>query len=343
MVPHKISVIVPIYKVEKFINRCIDSIINQTYKNLEIILVNDGSPDRCGEIAENYAKFDSRIKVIHKSNGGLSDARNVGIQNITGDYTLFVDSDDWLENHMVEEMVQNSIQFQADIVQTAFYYAYENYLLFDNRYYEKGDAPVILDNKALMNELVINEKVKNFAWGKLFKTEIIQDIPFKKGVLFEDVFWAHQVMQRVSTYVILHQPLYFYFQRSDSIVSNYTPRNLDIIKGLIERQSFIEEFYQDLSNESYKVLTKTILIHYNLLVLNRNKDHDGKYRKDLQGYLKNNYLKIKKAVKYDKELNKQLQLFYIHPYVNVAYLLFKKLLRKVKSSPNTYGLEKINL
>ena len=97
-----------------------------------------------------------------------------------------------------------------------------------------------------MKELVINEKVKNFAWGKLYLTKLIRDIPFEKGVLFEDVFWAHQVMQRVNTYVILHQPMFYYYQRSDSIVATYTPRNLDIIKGLKERHQFIEKFYEDL-------------------------------------------------------------------------------------------------
>ncbi|NHC43061.1 glycosyltransferase family 2 protein [Bacillus sp. MM2020_1] len=343
MEPHKISVIVPIYKVEKYINRCVDSIINQSYTNLEIILVDDGSPDRCGEIIDNYAKADKRIKVIHKNNGGLSDARNKGMQNTSGDFLLFVDSDDWLENQMIAELVQHQVKFQADVVQVAFFYTYEDYLLFDNRYYQRGDAPVVLDNKALMKELVINERVKNFAWGKLYKTEIIKDLPFKKGVLFEDVFWAHQVMQKVKTYVIIHQPLYYYIQRSDSIVSNYTPKNLDIIKGLMERQCFIEEYYQHLSNESYKVLTKTILIHYNLLLLNRYKDQDGKYKKELQQLIKKNYIKLKKAVTNDKDLNWQLRLFYVHPFVNVFYLFFKKLVRKVIMNPNTSELEKINL
>jgi glycosyltransferase involved in cell wall biosynthesis len=343
MEPHKISVIVPVYKVEKYINRCIESIINQSYTNLEIILVDDGSPDRCGEIIDNYAKADKRIKVIHKNNGGLSDARNKGVQNTSGEFILFVDSDDWLENQMIAELVHNQVKFQADVVQAAFFYAYEDYLLFDNRYYQKGDAPVILENNALMNELVINERVKNFAWGKLYKTEIIKDLPFKKGVLFEDVFWAHQVMHRVKKYVIMHQPLYYYLQRSDSIVSNYTSRNLDIIKGLLERQCFIEEYYDDLSNESYKVLTKTILIHYNLLLLNSKKVRDGKFKKELQGYIKNNYFQLKNAVSNDQEINRQLRLFYIHPYINFSYLFFKKLVGKVKKNSNQSGLEKINL
>jgi glycosyltransferase involved in cell wall biosynthesis len=340
---NKISVVVPIYNVEKYLHRCIDTIVNQTYPNLEIILVDDGSPDNCGTIAEDYAKTDWRITVVHKKNGGLSDARNEGMQYVTGDFTLFVDSDDWLEKNMIEEMVHMSLRFKADVVQSAFYYAYEDHLLFDNRYYQKEDPPIVLDNKTLMTELIINERVKNFAWGKLFKTNIIRDIPFEKDVLFEDVFWAHQVMYRVSKYVLLSKPLCYYFQRNDSIVSTYTPKNLDIIKGLKERQSFIEEFYNDLSLEACKVLLKTILIHYNLLLVNRKKDSRGLYKKELQLYIKNNFRKFKKAVENDRNLKIQLNLFSIHPYFNIFFLMIKKVLRKVRISSKPTGLERINL
>lgn len=102
----KVSVIVPIYKVQDYLNKCIDSIINQSYKNLEIILVDDGSPDRCGEIIDLYEKQDNRIKVFHKKNGGLSDARNYGMNFITGDYIIFVDSDDWLSEDMVSNLIK---------------------------------------------------------------------------------------------------------------------------------------------------------------------------------------------------------------------------------------------
>jgi glycosyltransferase involved in cell wall biosynthesis len=339
----KVSVVIPIYKVEKYLGRCVDSILNQTYSDLEIILVDDGSPDNCGIIADYYANLDSRIMVAHKENGGLSDARNYGMRYVTGEYTLFVDSDDWLEANMVEELVHASSKYQADIVQSAFYYAYDHYLLFDNRFYSKGTPPIILDNKTVMTELVINERVKNFAWGKLYKTKIIFDIPFEKGVLFEDVFWAHKVMQRVKTFVSINEPFYYYCQREDSIVANYTIRNLDIIKGLKERHRFIEEYYGDLTDESYKVILKTNLIHYNLLLRNRKKDSGGLYRREIQHYIKNNFSKFKKAVDDDKHLSKQLGLFNIHPYLNVLFLLILKVLRKIKVIPQANGLQRIDL
>jgi glycosyltransferase involved in cell wall biosynthesis len=338
----KVSIIVPIYKVEKYIHRCVDSILKQTYSNIEIILVNDGSPDNCGMIADKYKATDERIKVIHKENGGLSDARNHGMKEVTGKFTMFVDSDDWLEVNMIENMVNCSFKYKADVVQSAFYYAYEDKLLIDRRHYKTNCTPIILDNNTLMYELVINEKVKNFAWGKLYKTEIIKNVPFKIGVLFEDVFWAHKVMHKVNNFVILPLPMYNYYQRSDSIVANYTPRNLDILKGLKERHRFIEEYYSCLSKESYKVLLSTSLIHYNLLIANRKKDKGGINRKEIQGYIKDHYNNFKEAIEGNKDLKKQLNLFILHPYLNIFFLGLNKSLRIMKLKAQPVGLEKID-
>jgi glycosyltransferase involved in cell wall biosynthesis len=339
----KVSLVVPIYKVEKYLPRCVDSIIKQTYSNIEVILVDDGSPDNCGKMADQYAEKDPRIQAVHKENGGLSDARNYGMQYVTGEYTLFVDSDDWLDSKMIEELVNKSLEYQADVVQSAFYYAYDDYLLFDNRYYSKNEPPIVLDNKSLMAELVINERVKNFAWGKLYRTEMIQDLPFEKGVLFEDVFWAHHVMQRVNKYVLLHEPLFYYYQRDDSIVSTYTLRNLDMIKGLKQRHRFIEKHYKDLMYESFKVILKTNLIHYNLLLLNRGKDIDGLARREIQHYIKRHYTQLKQAVTNDKPLKIELLLFSIHPYVNMLFIFIRKILRRLKIIPQPLGLERVNL
>ncbi|MGP4106341.1 glycosyltransferase family 2 protein [Virgibacillus sp. L01] len=335
----KVSVIVPIYKVEKYIHRCIESILNQTYFNLEVILVDDGSPDNCGAIAANYKKSDPRIKVIHKENGGLSDARNHGMKHATGEFTMFVDSDDWLENNMVENLINCSLAYQADVVQSAFYYAHNDKLLLDNRHHHKNDTPTQLDNRKLMYELVINERVKNFAWGKLYKTKLINDIPFQKGVLFEDVFWAHQVMHRVEKFVLLHKPLYYYYHRDDSIVATYTPRNLDLIMGLKERHLFIEKFHQGLTDESYKAILKMSFIHYNLLLFNREKDKNGVHRKEIQSYITDNYKELRRAVIDDKALKKQLYLFSLHPYLNVLFPGVRKVMRTARILPKPVGLK----
>ncbi|MDZ5254379.1 glycosyltransferase family 2 protein [Clostridium sp. LIBA-8841] len=339
----KVSVIVPIYKVENYLNRCVDSIINQTYENLEIILVDDGSPDKCGEIADCYERNDRRIKALHKKNGGLSDARNYGMDFVTGDYVLFVDSDDWLKAGMIEVLVKNSIELNADVVQSGFYYAYENYLLYDNRYYLEESKPIVLKREELMYELVVNERVKNFAWGKLYKTSLVKDISFKKGVLFEDVFWAHKVMDRVNKYVIIHKPMCYYMQREDSIVATYTERNLDILKGLKERHRFIEEKYSSLISESHKILFKTSVIHYQLLKKKKNIKNRENHMYGIKKYIRDDYKGIKKSLENETELMWQLKLFKINPTISEMYMLTNKVLRKLKLKKAEDGLMKIDL
>jgi glycosyltransferase involved in cell wall biosynthesis len=339
----KVSIVVPVYKVEKYIHRCVNSIIHQTYNNLEIILVNDGSPDNCGKIIDQYANQDKRIKAVHKENGGLSDARNFGMGYVSGDYTMFVDSDDWIDQHMVERMVTVAISTEADAVQSAFFYAHDDQLLYDHRFYKRGATPITLDHATLMYELVVNERVKNFAWGKLFKTSIIRPIPFKKGVLFEDVFWTHKVFHHVQKYVILHEPMYFYYQRDDSIVANYSPRNLDMLKGLKERHQFIEQFYPSLINESWKMIVKQSFIHYYLLFRNYHQDKDRKHRREIQQEINQHYTQIKLAIEDDKELLRQLKLFHIHPLLQLVYLALQKVYRKLKLRDTEIFLEKVEI
>lgn len=310
--------------------RCMDSILAQSYSNIEVILVNDGSPDDCGEMAEAYQEKDARVRVIHKENGGLSDARNVGVEMVTGIFTMFVDSDDWIYPTMIEKMVHYSQDYEADIVQSAFFYAYDDELFIDNRYVTDESNPICLDNRALMYELVRNKIVKNFAWGKLYKTALIKDIPFEKGVLFEDVFWAHQVMHQVKKYVIIHQPFYYYLQRDDSIVATYSPKNLDMLKGLQERHQFIEEFYEELTEESYQLILETCLIHYYLLMRHKRKDKKGRYRKEIELYIENHYADLRNAVKKNKELKNQLYLFQINPYLLLFLKGSRHLLKKIR-------------
>ncbi|WGG45866.1 glycosyltransferase family 2 protein [Rossellomorea sp. DA94] len=334
-----VSVVVPIYKVEKYIHRCIKSILHQTYPYLEIILVNDGSPDRCGEIAEEYKHKDSRIIVVHKENGGLSDARNEGMKEARGEYTVFVDSDDYLEPTMIEDMLHCRHEHQADLVQSAFYYAYDDKLLFDRNNYSNDGSKLLLDNQEAMYELIINDKVKNFAWGKLYRTELIKDIPFEKGVLFEDVFWAHQVMKRVKTFVLLHKPLCHYYQRSDSIVATYSIRNLDILTGLKERLEFVKKHYPHYQDEVYRSILQNSLMHYNLLFRNRRIDKDGVKKREIQRYIKEHRSQMNKAVALVEDLRCQLFFFSFHPLANISYLLLKKGMERIKSQPKKRELE----
>ena len=324
----KISIIVPVYKVEKYINRCLDSILNQSYKNLEIILVDDGSPDRCGEVCKEYAKKDSRIRVIHKENGGLSDARNFGMKYITGEYTLFLDSDDYIEKNCIETLLKVAQENKSDIIQSGFYYDYDTYLLYDDRYYTEDSPIVNLDNNSLMRELVINERVKNFVWGKLYKSELIRDKYFKKGVLFEDVFWAHNIMKDVKKYTIIHKLLWYYTQREDSIVGKYSSKNLDILKGLKERKEFLKINYPNLLGEINKLIFTTSMLHYNIILKLRDSNLEIA-KKEIKEDILKNYSEIYRSLD-NYFLKWQLIIFKYIPKLNRMPILLKRVFEKIK-------------
>lgn len=181
----KLSIIVPVYKVERYLARCIDSILNQTYKNLEIVLVDDGSPDRCGEICDEYAKEDERVKVIHKENGGVSSARNVGFENSTGDYIGYVDSDDYIDPKMYSDMIKILEENNLDIV------CCEAFIVKGNRIIgNQGDGTLVKYSKEniLLKSLV---DFQNTIWNKVYRREMFENVVFPVGRLFEDNATAH--------------------------------------------------------------------------------------------------------------------------------------------------------
>lgn len=216
--PHPlISIIVPVYKVEPYLRRCLDSIVNQTYSNLEIILVNDGSPDGCPQICDEYAALDNRIIVIHKENGGLSDARNAGLDICKGEYISFVDSDDWVEQSYIETLLHILEDSKADISIGNFTKSQSSYTYilkdFDRNYsiLEPSQAIKNLWDKNLDATFVT-------AWGKLFKRELYNNVRFPKGRIHEDEYTSYKLFYNSNRVVFLDAPLYVYFQREDSIM-----------------------------------------------------------------------------------------------------------------------------
>lgn len=240
-----VSVIVPVYNVASYLPQCLDSLLSQTYTDLEFIIVNDGSTDDSPNICDDYATRDERVKVTHKTNSGLSDARNVGIKQAIGEWIYFADSDDWLDKDAIRKLYEFATVNGCDIVQGNMYYVYTDYLLYrKTRYIERKKN--ILTRRDAMRELVINDRIKNFAWGKLYKTKIISDLLFPKGRLFEDVFWQHLVMERIERYGIINEPLYYYRQRMDGISGNQSVNRSDLLDGYRLRYHFIQEKYPDL-------------------------------------------------------------------------------------------------
>lgn len=208
-----ISVIVPIYRSEKYLDKCISSIVGQTYQNLEIILVDDGSPDKCPDMCDRWAEEDCRIKVIHKVNGGPSSARNSGIESASGDYLSFVDSDDWIALDLFERVMKIFDENDPDIV------------TFDcNRINEKGEIYASTENieaGLISSEKAIHELLKgninNYAVNKVYKKHVFEGVRFPEGRTWEDMAIAYKLLLNCTSVYCYPAKLYFYYTRSDSI------------------------------------------------------------------------------------------------------------------------------
>ena len=224
----KITVIVPVYNVENYLNKCLDSLINQTYKNLEIIFINDGSTDNSGKICQEYAQKDNRIIYIEKENGGQSEARNMGLDRMTGSYVTFVDSDDWVELDYVEVLYNKLIEYQADIA-VGNYYSYNEqegifyFHIFGNSYYEK-----VYDNVSIFENFYESEHMKNFALicvgGKLYKSDLFRELRFEVGKLGEDGYLNQKIYLLAEKTIYLNAGLYAYRQREGSSSRSWTEK-----------------------------------------------------------------------------------------------------------------------
>lgn len=238
----RISVIIPCYNVDTYIKECVESVIVQTFTDIEVIIVDDGSTDQSPQICEDLAKQDDRIRVVHKTNGGLSDARNVGTEWAVGEYLFYLDGDDALVPTALSLLYNVAQNKDADIVQGNFYYDYSQYLLVDNRYLEP-DVVKTLSTIQAMEELLKNRIIKNFAWGKLIKTELAKRYPFVKGVYFEDSYWMYKLVDEARNYTIVNTPLCYYRQRMEGISGTFSLRHLDLLKGMEQRLLFVFEKY----------------------------------------------------------------------------------------------------
>lgn len=210
-----ISVIIPIYNVEEYLDRCIESVVNQTYKNLEIILVDDGSPDSCPKKCDEWAKRDSRIVVIHKKNGGLSDARNAGLDTMNGEYVTFIDSDDYVDKEYVNVLYNNLINNGVEISQVEFYNEQENIEMTDN----DEIVTVISTNKAIENYyLSLFPKMNISSCAKLYSKTVIGDFRFPIGKTHEDQYFTPQVAINSKNIALSNKKLYCYVNRDNSIM-----------------------------------------------------------------------------------------------------------------------------
>jgi len=315
----QISIVVPVYNVEQYLEKCVNSIINQTYKNLEIILIDDGATDSSGKLCDELAKIDNRIKVYHKENGGLSDARNYGVERATGDYIGFVDSDDYIDSEMYEKLYEAIKKEDVDVAECNFRFIYSNRITnyTDDKYY------LVLNKDEYTKEYVTMNRIFGAAWTKLIKSSLAKEIKFPKGKLFEDGFYSLELMKKARNFVIFDSPYYNYVMRENSITTNkFSEKSLDIFIVCDKVEDyFIKNNNLDIQKDVYLLLFRNILFQYKLYIT-----RNHKYRKKYEDYL------AKYAQYLDKYNHMELKLFrlsskYFYYFIKLN-ILRKKFIRK---------------
>ena len=310
-----LSVVIPIYNVEKYLKRCIDSVISQTYKNIEIILVDDGSPDKCGEICDLYALKDKRIKVIHKENGGLSDARNIGTKAANGKYIAFIDSDDYISSDYFEYLYSLLIKTGADISVCRMIKTEEdvaNFGVDNSKLQEQVLSGIEACRRLFFDDLYITLVT---ACGKLYNSEIVKKYPFPKGRKHEDEATTCKFYYESQKVVIGNKRLYAYYQNPTSITHSQGDKlNEDIIWALEHRAMFFEECKEPiLAKYSWN-----IYFHY---CIKDSLENNGRCDKYLENF--DNGKTLSKRVLFEYKLYSTSKVLY------KIYSVFKRIMRIV--------------
>lgn len=292
----KISVIVPIYKVEEYLDTCVKSILEQTYKNIEIILVDDGSPDKCPQMCDEYARQDSRIKVVHKQNGGLSDARNAGIDVATGEYITLLDSDDWITPNFVEVLIRTAQKYNTpisivDTVET------DGTKKSEMRYSTGWEYKNVYTAEEALKVIFLQHEFNTGAGAKLYHKSIFDDMRFTKGILYEDMDIVYKLIEKAQKVSFSPDAQYYYLQRTGSIVhAEFDARHFKLIE--------ISETILKHIDEKYPNLHDAVLCRYlfsNMLILSRVYKEKGFKAEKKQ--LCDNILTIKKEIYRNKDIN----------------------------------------
>lgn len=293
-----ISVVIPIYKVELYLERCVQSVLKQTYCNLEIILVDDGSPDNCPEMCDVYAQQDSRIKVIHKENGGLSDARNVGIDIAKGKYITFIDSDDYVKETYVEYLYKLIKEFGCRMSIALHQVIYESGKIFS------WDTTKRLSMSAekCMERILYHDILDISAWGKLYELSLFKSVRYPKGKLFEDAGTTYKLIVQCDNIACGFESQYYYMIRSNSIVTGvFNINKLDMIEMTDQMASTLKKVYPNLEDA---ILRRQVYARFTTLrQLVESKERYYDKEKELISYIKKNASMVMhnpKAPKRDK-------------------------------------------
>ena len=248
-----ISVIIPVYKVEAYLERCIKSVVNQTYKNLEILLIDDGSPDQCPMICDDWAKKDSRVKVIHNQNGGLSSARNTGLDISTGEYIAFVDSDDWIEPEMYEVLIQSCINNETLMAVAGRFDVQESSLIKSVGKRPKQNR--VIEVEETLSLMLSEGELDSVVWDKVFSKYLWDDIRFPMGEIYEDIAVMYKIVVKAKRISMCDGVFYNYFHRNGSIVKS------EFSASLIDYPNHTREMLTYISSEYPKCKASALYVH----------------------------------------------------------------------------------
>lgn len=294
----KISIIVPIYNVEPLLRRCIDSLLKQTYKNLEIILIDDESPDNCGKIIDAYAKMDNRIKVIHQKNAGVCAARNAGLKIATGEYIGFIDPDDWATPDMYEYLYDNAKKYDSAITCCRYFRAIPNkdtMVRSDGKLY-------IYNTEEAIKELVSDFTIRSVFWNKLFKKEIFDGITFPEGMIYEGTYLVHKLFEKTDKIVFLPDAKYYYYKYDKSYVNTITVKNqCDFVFAHLSRYNDLYKKYPKIKKVLLENVTREAL-NLILLCAQRRKEikENEEYLKQIGKFIKEHFKEIEKLENVNK-------------------------------------------
>lgn len=287
-----ISIIVPVYNVEKFLDKCVNSLLNQSYQNLEIILVNDGSNDNSGNICNNYRDIYKNIKVIHHehSSGSAGFSRNSGLKIALGDYISFIDSDDWIHHDMLKSLLMASQKYnteiaECDLVRTDQYFINE---LNSNYIYK-----IILEERSVaLKRILITKRFS--VCVRLYKSSLIKEMRFPENVIAEDVYFSINVLNKISCLVRIEAPFYYYHLTPESITrKKYTLKFLDSLNSSLYVQQYFDnnKYEEELLTAVQHFILKELYFHYKMLNYFPNLDHKYLHRKRIKKLIDKNYFK----------------------------------------------------
>ena len=320
-----VSIIIPIYNVEKYLEQCIKSLINQTYRNLEIILINDGSTDKSTKICEKYKNQDNRIVFINKKNGGSASAKNEGLKIAKGDYITFVDSDDFIEPDMIEYMVNTIKKYNSDIIQCSFTNLYKN----TERFKQDKIVEQKISSKDFL-ELFLKKWDSSLFWNKLFKREVIENVFFKEGRCIDDEFFTYKCVINSKSIVTSNKIVYNYRMRKSGVMKSESSQKQilkDRVDYLYERYEIVRKIYKDLDKD----FLEHLLTYY--LIISKDYYVDEK----LLDYMKNNLKSIKgKIITSNIDIRVKMQILKFMMTKSDKYIQSKNQLEEVAIDEDIY-------